>query len=98
LLAKGELIGYGEVAVMVSEEPCAEEVGMYKNVPTLFGNVCVEVNHSAFTNIPAFGGNSGSPVVNFWGHLTGVLYAGDNSVNWGILIPLESVIEFLKVY
>jgi S1-C subfamily serine protease len=97
-LSRGQLIGYGDVAVLVDEGPCKEEGGMYKNVMTMFGPACVEVMRSAFTNIPAFGGNSGSPVVNIFGNVTGVLYAGDNNVNWGILVPLEAVKDFLKDY
>lgn len=97
-LSRGQLIGYGDVAVLVSMEPCAEEGGMYKTVMSMFGPVCIEISRAAYTNIPSLPGNSGSPVVNLFGHLTGVLYAGDSSVNWGILVPLEAVQDFLKAY
>lgn len=97
-LSRGQLLGYGKVAVLVATEPCEEEVGMYKTVNTAWGPICVELADSAFTNIPAFGGNSGSPVVNIFGNVVGVLYAGDDEVNWGILVPLEAVQDFLKQY
>src|SRR6266853_4157241 len=95
-LSRGQLIGYANIAVQVSEEPCKTEEGMYKNVMSFFGPVCVEINRSALTTIPALGGNSGSPVVNVFGHVVGVLYAGDSRDNWGILIPLEAIQEMMK--
>jgi S1-C subfamily serine protease len=97
-LTKGQLLGYGEVAVLMDNLPCEEDVGMYKTIDTPFGPLCIAITNAAFTNIPAFGGSSGSPVINIWGNLTGVLYAGDESVNWGILVKLTAVKDFIKNY
>lgn len=97
-LTRGQLIGYGQVAVMVSEGPCEREEGMYQTIMSMFGPVCAEIARSGFTNIPALAGSSGSPTVNFWGHLTGVLYAGEEGVNWGLIVPLSAVEDFLSSY
>lgn len=48
------------------------------------------------TNLTTFPGNSGSPVVNLKGELVGVINSGDNRTNYGNIIPLEDVKEFLK--
>lgn len=42
-------------------------------------------------------GNSGSPVVNFWGNVIGVAFASD-STNWGRMVPIQDVKAFLKNY
>jgi S1-C subfamily serine protease len=97
-LTRGQLIGYANVAVMVDVGPCEKDEGMYRTVMSMFGPVCIEINHSGLTTIPALGGNSGSPVVNFWGNIVGVLYAGDPSNNWGIILPGQALIELLKEY
>lgn len=97
-LTRGQLIGYADVAVMTAEGPCPKEEGMYRTVMSMFGPVCIEVNRSGLTTIPALGGNSGSPVVNFWGNIVGVLYAGDSSYNWGVILPVEALRELLKEY
>jgi S1-C subfamily serine protease len=97
-LTRGQLLGYGMVAVLVDTQPCKEDTGMYKTVMSIFGPVCVEISRSAFTSITSFGGSSGSPTVNIFGNVVGVLYAGDNTSNWGILVPLEAVVDFIKDY
>jgi len=97
-LSKGELIGYANVAVMIEEGPCERDAGMYKTVDSFFGPVCVELFKAGLTNIPALGGNSGSPVVNIFGNLTGVLYAGDSRDNWGVIVPLDAIKDFLRNY
>ena len=96
-LTKGQLLGYGDVAVLMQEEPCIKDVGMYQTVNTPWGSICLAIARAGFTNITAFGGSSGSPVVNIWGNLVGVLYAGDEK-NWGILVPREAVADFIKNY
>ena len=50
------------------------------------------------TNITIFPGNSGSPMVNVFGNVTGVVFASNNYTDWGSSVPLEDVIDFLKAY
>lgn len=99
-ISRGSLLGYQKVVVLTSMEPCKEEIGMYKNVDTMFGTFCVEEFDAGLTTIVTLGGNSGSPSVDFFGNVTGVLFAGHGpeTANWGILVPLDQVKEFIKEY
>lgn len=59
---------------------------------------CVVITKKAYrTNMLIQPGNSGSPMVNFWGNLTGVMFASDR-YNWGIAVSLDDVKRFLKHY
>lgn len=66
----------------------------------IFGvkNICVRSVKSTFTNIISYPGNSGSPVVNFWGNLVGVVFAGDTNTHFSFIIPLVDIKEFLSIY
>lgn len=55
------------------------------------------VKDSYYTSVIIFPGNSGSPVVNFWGNVEGVAFAG-NDTNWGRMVPIQDVKSFLKNY
>ena len=60
---------------------------------------CVLTVHDAYmTSATIHPGNSGSPVVNFWGNVEGVAFASDGSTNWGLVVPLQDIKAFLKNY
>jgi len=60
--------------------------------------VCMLSLQAFQTTIVGFPGNSGSPAVNFWGNIEGVLYAGNGRTNYSLLITLDDVKEFLAPY
>lgn len=99
-LSRGQLIGYGQALVLVSFGMCPDslEPPTYFNGNTPFGPVCVMGVEAGFTNIIALPGNSGSPVVNIFGNVVGVLFASDSEANWGLIVPLSDVKNFLKPY
>lgn len=97
-LSKGELIGYDNRQVVMDFQGCKEENEQYKTVITIFGPLCVRTVYSGLTTIVALPGNSGSPTVDFMGHLVGVLFAGGGEASWGLIIPLKDVKEFLRDY
>ena len=60
--------------------------------------VCVMTVQDAYvTAITIHPGNSGSPMVNFWGNVIGVAFASDGT-NWGRVVSLHDINEFLTNY
>jgi hypothetical protein len=53
---------------------------------------------SKMLNGISYGGNSGSPVVNFWGQVNGVLYAGGRHVTDSYVVPLYYLKSMLKAF
>jgi S1-C subfamily serine protease len=62
-----------------------------------YQDFCMKTLNSTVTTAPGEPGNSGSPVVDFYGRLIGVLYAGESeSALNSILVPFEDVNKFLQ--
>lgn len=61
-------------------------------------DVCVVTFKSIQTDLVIYGGNSGSPMLDIFGRVVGVVFAADSRTNWGRSVPLEDVNEFLKAY
>jgi S1-C subfamily serine protease len=100
-LSRGSLLGYDKVIVALHRGPCKEDVGMYKTEDAgFFGEICTEQFEAGLTTVVVLGGNSGSPVINFWGNVVGVLFAssGPSGANYGIIVKLEDLREFIKGY
>lgn len=92
----GELLGYADTAVLVSTSQCPKDGGMYSTVLTPFGYICIEtVKKAGLTTLTVRGGSSGSPVVDFFGNVVGVLFAGDE-LGWGIIVSLKDLRNFLN--
>jgi len=62
--------------------------------PTMFGCREVERYFTNSFNLPIIGGHSGSPVINTWGALIGVIFAGNGKTSKAV--PIKYVKEFLK--
>jgi S1-C subfamily serine protease len=75
---------------------CKESGGKLYDAFVFF--LCVKQYKAVETNIVGFGGNSGSPAINFWGNLVGVLFAGDSKTNYSFLVPLSDIKAFLQDY
>ena len=48
------------------------------------------------TNIVIYPGSSGSPLVNKWGNVVGVMFASDQRTNWGSAVNLQHLKDFLS--
>jgi S1-C subfamily serine protease len=57
---------------------------------------CVKTFISYYTNAMIFPGNSGSPAVNFFGNVVGVVFAGNNRTNYGHLVTYEDLKRFIN--
>jgi len=80
------------------EKPTEEEMAaMFFLFINSAENMCVVENINAvMLNGISYGGNSGSPVVNFYGNLVGVLFAGGQQPTDTYLVPLNEVKALLK--
>ena len=62
-------------------------------------NLCYATGlKSKMLNGISYGGNSGSPVVNFWGNVVGVLYAGGRQVTDSYVVPLRYLKNMLEMF
>lgn len=62
-------------------------------------NICyADKLESTMFNGISYGGNSGSPVVDFYGNVVGVLYAGGQQVTDAYVVPLSVVKKFLEKF
>lgn len=88
----------------ITEEECSKPKNKIVDITRgFFGipvilRVCLNVTKQAyFTNILSQPGSSGSAVVNSWGEVVAVLFAGD-SRGWSILVSLDDIKDFLTKY
>lgn len=92
------------LSTSLSKEAC-EKVGaqyMEIDVVMLFFitkiNACVMDVVARNSSSIIFPGNSGSPVLNYWGNVVGVIFAGDNEMHHSLYVPLYYVREFMENY
>lgn len=71
----------------LSDNPFAQALGV--------AGRCLKIYDSMRTNAVAYPGNSGSPVVNMYGNVVGVLFAGNSADNYGYIVTLNDLNMFL---
>jgi S1-C subfamily serine protease len=54
--------------------------------------------HAMNTTVPIYSGNSGSPLVDKWGQIVGVVFASERRSNWGTAVSLSHLEKLLKDY
>lgn len=99
--SKGEIfdIQYVQIPkrIVGPNDVCAQdEVKIKMNMFFFQVDVCASNNKAYVTNIQGFPGNSGSPLLNEYGEVVAVLFAGDHRTNYSFYIVLESVQEMTK--
>ena len=106
VMSRGEIVAQGEALVVDhimehgDDGTCSLPKNKIEKVETFFGEltVCFTDLQALYTTIPTFPGNSGSPAVDAFGRVIGLVYAGNSETNWGILIRTADIIRFLKPY
>lgn len=100
-LSHGEYIGKEKIQLAKLVDSPKECDGKFvEDLMTLIMTgkfVClVSIQTSAISN-PSYPGNSGSPVVNKYGNVVGVLFAGNRAqVHDSYMVPLKYIKDFLK--
>lgn len=92
----------GIIGWSMKEEDCNAPNDEIKKVDTIFGelNLCLTNFDSYKTTVVTLPGNSGSPAVDAWGNVVGVLFAGPggDGANWGSLVTRGDLKDFLAAY
>lgn len=105
-LTKGQLSGGMIVDVAQGYDPMPCEGKTYhKEAPSMFEvegfmegvkYMCVRTTAADIVTANILPGNSGSPVLNAYGHVVGVVFAGSPGSGRGFIVPLDDVKDFLK--
>lgn len=109
-LSMGEIIGKRNIELIfglnLPKDYCIGKTLQVKNLQNgllkltlmMYGGktVCVANLTSTMLNAIAYKGNSGSPVVDIFGRVVGVLFAGSSQPTDSYLVPLPKLKEFLK--
>ena len=99
----GRVKDFGPIFLLDETTDISECNGPKQKVQTLqsaFGpvQVCTISFDSIQTDLVIFGGNSGSAMVNIYGNVVGIIFAGNNRTNWGSSVPLSYIKDLLKAY
>ncbi len=80
--------------------PFLEEERLIANTPEVVQQQrgCVMTVANYMTNVQVLGGNSGSPVVDFYGNLVGVVFASYGEASWMAMVRIQDVKKFLERY
>lgn len=108
-MTKGEVIGEGYIDVldhmMGEQEDETKTCNKSKNHITeidflgLFKmRACLIHIKAVFSNVNILPGSSGSPIVNEYGHLVALVFAGDSSSGWGFFVTLADIEKFIASY
>lgn len=57
--------------------------------------MCVQKYVTIQTSAHVIGGNSGSPVVDVWGNVIGILHK-KNKTDWGLAVPAQKIFDFIN--
>lgn len=102
-LSKGEFVHKKSIPManfkIKTIEECDSINGSWLDGGFFFPSVCIEKISAFGISSPSYPGNSGSPVVNKWGNVVGVLFAGNTrQLNDNYMVPFHELKNFLKDY
>jgi len=104
-VSKGEYIGRDYIELIEKIKSPKDCTGQLVEAPVLYQlftgqqYVCLKRFESLSTTAVIYGGNSGSPAVNQWGNLIGVVFAGNTSQEHNnYIVPLQYVKQVLNQF
>lgn len=106
-ISKGEIVGEGETKVIAylidseeAEKACNKPKNFVETVETFFGpiRVCGVRVDSFITSVQIYPGSSGSPLVNFFGNVVGVVFAGSRESGYGRVVKVDALKSFISPY
>ncbi len=103
-VSKGEYIGFDIVKLLDRVKLRSQckgqimELNIFEQMFYGMEFVCVRSYKSYGSTAIAHGGNSGSPVVNKWGNVIGILFAGSNQAGDSYVVPLYELERVLNKF
>jgi S1-C subfamily serine protease len=107
-MSRGEIIGTEDLQVMdhlMDPSDETDKCDLPKNKieeASIFGifrvQICTVKIKAYLSTVIILPGSSGSPVVNFFGNVVAVAFAGDSDSNWGSFVTLPDIKQILKPF
>lgn len=102
-ISKGRIKSFHSVQLMSEDIPLSECEGprLHKKDVSMFifqFQVCVEDFEATNTSVVIYPGNSGSPLVNMYGNVVGVIFAGNTMTNWGEAVAYKDLVKLLRAF
>ena len=101
--SEGRVKDYGDVFIIeegVTPAQCKGPRRHLERMTFLFFEfeVCVKSYEAIQTSMVIYPGNSGSPMVNLFGNVVGVVFASNGRTNWGSAVVLKDLEQLLSAY
>jgi S1-C subfamily serine protease len=102
-ISRGRVKNFAEVEVNsgLTVEQCVGPKLKVKKINIMFifeQEICIQTRDGVMTDMLIYPGNSGSPMVDIFGRVKGVVFASDNLTHWGVSVPFKDVKRLLDNY
>lgn len=102
-ISSGRIKSFHPVQLLAEDTPLDQcEGGRFhkQTVNILFFSIeaCFEDFDASNTSVVIYPGNSGSPLVNLYGNVVGVIFAGNNLTHWGEAVAYSDLVKLLRAH
>jgi S1-C subfamily serine protease len=96
-VSKGATLSEGPITMMF-ESPCSAIY--YRSTNPFESGTCLTLTwiNYVYLSTHIYPGNSGSPVLDYWGDVQGIISAGQNISWYGYMVPVKSIHGFFTEY